>query len=50
MQNYGYESPRLELWFLVEDVVRTSENLMPDPYNFRAGEGGSPFESFRFGQ
>ena len=37
MQNYRYESPRLEVLFLVEEIVRTSENVMPDPY-FGAGE------------
>ena len=50
MKNQGYESPRLELLFLVEDIVKTSENVMSDPYNFNQGGGTSQFEGTQFGQ
>lgn len=50
MQNYSYESPRLEILFLAEEIVRTSENVMFDPYNFITGDEKSQFENTQFGQ
>lgn len=50
MQNYRYESPRLEVLFLVEEIVRTSENVMFDPYNFSTGNTTPEFEDNQFGQ
>ena len=50
MQNYGYESPSLKISFLVDEIVRTSENVMPDPYSFGTDNESPQIEGSQFGQ
>ena len=50
MQNKQFESLHVEILYFMEDVVRTSENVMQDPYAFDAGTTGTQFDDAQFGQ
>ena len=37
MESKNYENLHIEILIFTADVIRTSENVMPDPYNFGTG-------------
>ena len=50
MESKKYENLHIEILIFTADVIRTSENVMPDPYAFDAGTTGTQFDEAQFGQ
>ena len=50
MESKKYENLYIEILIFTADVIRTSENVMPDPYAFGTGATGTQFDDAQFGQ